>query len=200
MEEVDRKKPALVGGLIVAVLSLIPYVNLANCCFCLWALVGGIVATKLLIDRSPQQVKSGDGAMIGLLAGLVGAAIFVVIDAPLTALRINPVLTNFASNPQFPPEVRDFFEQVRGSLGLRVLLSFISVFIAALFLMGFTVLGGLLGVALFEKRKGETAPPPPPQYPPQYPPPYPPSYPSTTPPPPSAPPPGEGGEPGGGSL
>jgi len=42
----------------------------------------------------------------------------------------------------------------------------------SILLGAFCVLGGLIGVALFEKRKD--LPPSPPQYPPPYPPPYPP--------------------------
>src|SRR6185503_6055931 len=86
MAEVDRKQPALIGGLIVGVLSVLPLIDAGNFCCCLWALVGGVVAAKLLIDRSPQPVKSGDGAMVGLLAGAIGGAIHIIIGVPLNAL------------------------------------------------------------------------------------------------------------------
>lgn len=210
MEEVDRKQPAIVGGVIVGVLSVIPLVNIGNACCCLYALIGGAVAAKLLIDRSPQPVKAGDGAMIGLMAGAIGGVIYVVIGLPLGLLANNLTigilesLSNSVNDPNFQSTMGRVIEQLRNqSLAERLVAGFISAIIFAILQAGFTVLGGLLGVALFEKRKGDSTPPPPPQYPPQYPPPYPPSYPSTTPPPPppSPPPPsGEGGEPGSGSA
>jgi len=192
MAGADRKKPALIGGLIVGVLSLLPYIKAGNYCFCLWALVGGAVAAKLLIDRSPEPLTAAEGATIGLMAGLIGGGMYLLIDAPLTALNIGTAINTFKDYPGLPPEARVFYEKIQQSLALKVIVSFLGVFLAAVVLVAFTVLGGLLGVVLFEKRKGQAPPPPPPQYPP----PYSPNYPPT--PPPSAPPPGGyGGESGG---
>ncbi len=84
MPEVDKKQPALIGGLIVGVLSSLPVVNIGNYCCCLWALLGGALAAKLLIDRSPQPVKPGDGAAIGAMAGGIGAVISLIIGIPLS--------------------------------------------------------------------------------------------------------------------
>jgi hypothetical protein len=56
----------------------------------------------------------------------------------------------------------------------RILLTLAGMAVVTVIYVGFSTLGGLLGVAMFEKRRNQ---PPPPQYPPQYPPPYPPNYP-----------------------
>lgn len=195
MAEVDRKQPAIIGGIIVGVLSVIPLVNLGNTCCCLYALIGGAVAAKLLIDRSPQPVKAGDGATIGLMAGAIGGAIYIVIGLPLglmankLSIGIFESLSNMVNDPNFQNTMGRVIEQMRNqSLAERLAAGVVSAIIFAVLLAGFTTLGGLLGVALFEKRK-DNVPPPPPQYPPQ----YPPSYPPNT-------PPGGGGGPGGGSL
>ena len=208
-EGVDWKKPAFIGGLIVGVLSLIPIVNYANCCFCLWALVGGAVAAKMLIDVSVEPLTSSDGAKIGLFAGLIGGGIYVVIGGPLAALSMDTAYSTFSARSDLPPEALRFIQQLQQNVALKVVVCFIGAIIGAIFLAGFTTLGGLIGVALFEKRKGNDMPPPPPQYPPPPPPQYPPQYPRQYPPnyPPSAPPPppsappsdNEGGEPEGGN-
>ena len=82
----DRKQPALIGGVIVGVLSIIPFLDNVFCC-CLWALLGGIVAAKVLVDRSPRPVLPADGAMVGLLAGAVGGAIHLLIGPFLGVLE-----------------------------------------------------------------------------------------------------------------
>lgn len=201
MEGVDQKTPAIVGGVIVGVLSVIPIVSAANICCCFWALVGGITAAKLLIDRSPQPVKAGDGALIGLMAGIIGGAIYIIVGLPLSALTSGPTLRMFENfsraidNPQVQEIMRQAIERAQAQTFAQHIIQSLFIFIiGAVILASFTVLGGLLGVALFEKRKGQ-APPPPPPYPP-YPPPYPPNYPPSSPPPPATPPRDEGGGPG----
>jgi hypothetical protein len=175
MNGLNYKKPALVGGALVAVLSNIPIVNLLNICLCLWAWVGGAVAAKMLIDRAPQPLTSREGARVGLLAGLLGAALSFVVQFPLTIFQMNRILETAAQLPIASEDARVLYERIAQSGSLRIALAFIFAFISALFLLGFTVLGGMVGVALFEKRKD---PPPPAPYPPQYPPGYP-QHPST---------------------
>jgi hypothetical protein len=189
MADVDRKQAAIIGGLIVGVLSVTPIISAANFCCCLWAIVGGLVAAKLLINRSPQPVTAGEGAMIGLMAGLGGGGIYFFIGLPLSAatsgltLRIFEGLLRGIDNPQVQEAMQQVIERLQNQSFAQRLLGSIPIFIlSAIILAGFTVLGGLLGVALFEKRRGQ-APPPPPQYPPPYPPDYPPP-PSSPPPPP----------------
>ncbi|HZS04090.1 MAG TPA: hypothetical protein VFD58_04575 [Blastocatellia bacterium] len=176
MPEVDKQKPALIGGLIVGLLSSLPIVSIGNACCCMWALIGGAVAAKMLIDRSPQRVKAGDGAMIGVMAGGIGAGISLIIGIPL-ALIMGPAFYGIArrvaemsNDPNLQQAVQQMTAQMGAqSFGQRLLSSVLSGVIMAVLLIGFTTLGGLLGVAIFEKRKDQT-PPPPPQYPPQYPP------------------------------
>jgi hypothetical protein len=42
----DKLKPAIIGGVVLGLLSVIPFVNFANACCCLWAIVGGLLATS----------------------------------------------------------------------------------------------------------------------------------------------------------
>src|SRR5438477_7824653 len=79
----NKMKPAIIGGIVVGVLSAIPFVNIVNLCCCFWALLGGAIATNLYVKASPTPVKPGDGAVLGLMAGVVGALIYIVIGIPL---------------------------------------------------------------------------------------------------------------------
>ncbi|HKX32572.1 MAG TPA: hypothetical protein VJ302_33105 [Blastocatellia bacterium] len=179
MVEVDYKKPALIGGLITGLLPVIPVVNI---CFCLWAVVGGIVAARMLINRSSWPLTSSDGARIGLYAGLIGAALYFIIQAPLLIWSLGDTIEMLTRLPFLSEEMRNSYEKLRQSPVLMFALAMFSVSMAALFLLGLAVVGGLLGVALFEKRGTQPPyppPPPPPSTPLNYPPP--PSGPGATP-------------------
>jgi MFS family permease len=185
----DYKQPMLVGGLVVGLLSVIPIVSAGNCCFCLWALLGGAVAVKLAVDRSPQPVTPSEGAKIALMAGLCGAAIYFVgtLLLNLTALpsvmtlRVFETVASSTGNPELQAAMRQMIEQTQNqTVAQRMVGAVVASVVGGIFLVGFTVLGGLLGVALFEKRKGQNPPPPPPYTPPGY---YPPAGPPFNPPP-----------------
>jgi hypothetical protein len=190
LEKPNKMVPALVGGVILGILSSIPFVNLANCCLCLWVLIGGAVAAKMLISRSPvYPVQSGDGAIVGLLAGVVGSLVYLVIGLPLSLLFSQAgtsTALEWLRGLSQDPAVREQIDEAmrrsaqRGSLGQNVLQGLLSWIICSVIAIGFAALGGLIGVALFEKRKGgppqgyppppQGYPPPPPGYPPQPPP------------------------------
>ena len=74
----NKLKPALLGGLIVGLLSAIPVVN--YCC-CIWGIGGGGLASFLYMKSSPTKINPGDGAMLGGLAGVIGALLYLIIDA-----------------------------------------------------------------------------------------------------------------------
>jgi hypothetical protein len=188
MNDLDWKQPALIGGVIVGVLSAIPGISALNCCFCAWALIGGIVAAKLTINRAQRPVKNGEGAQIGLMAGLIGAAIFCAVAVPIIlsgvatdfSLKFMEQLAARVNDARLQETMRQAVEQARGQSAAQRLVGSLPWLLGqALVYCGFTVLGGLLGVVLFEKRKGDfpPSPPSPPEYPPDYPPPPPPTPP-----------------------
>src|SRR5215216_4774304 len=76
----DKLKPALIGGVILGILSAIPALN--YCC-CIWAIVGGLIAANLYVKKSPAPVTPADGAIIGAIAGAIGVALIIVIGIPL---------------------------------------------------------------------------------------------------------------------
>src|SRR5689334_3109412 len=79
----DKLKPAIIGGVIVGLLSAIPFVNWVNFCCCAWAIAGGVVGANMYIKSSPVPVKPADGAIIGAIAGVIGGIIYVIIGVPL---------------------------------------------------------------------------------------------------------------------
>jgi hypothetical protein len=157
-----KLKPAIIGGVVVGLLSAIPFVNIPNICCCLWAILGGAIASYMYIKSSPTPVKVGEGAVLGVLAGLVGAVIYIVIGIPLGILAgsaLNGVIVKMMENAD-PSTARQMQRQM---VGQSILGSIMFGFVWALLLILFSTVGGLIGVTIFEKRKGNPNPPPPPQ-------------------------------------
>ena len=150
----SKTQPALIGGLVIGVLSALPIIAAGNLCCCLWVISGGVLAAYLLQQDSPAPITQSDGAVVGLLAGLVGAIVCWVISIPITLLfapmerrMVGSMLEN-AEN--MPPVVREFMERSQGGAfrAARLVLSlFFWLFAGAIF----STIGGLLGAVFFRK-------------------------------------------------
>lgn len=83
-------QPALLGGLVMGVLSALPIISAGNLCCCLWGVSGGLLAAYLLQQNRPGPITAVDGAVVGLLAGLIGATCQFVLSIPI-GLLVGPV-------------------------------------------------------------------------------------------------------------
>src|SRR6185295_15612408 len=86
-----RHKPALLGGLLIGVLSSLPLVAIGNLCCCLWVIVGGLLTVYLEQQAQPEPIETGDAAVGGLLAGVIGAVI-AVAGAAITQAFTGPAM------------------------------------------------------------------------------------------------------------
>ena len=157
----NKLKPALIGGVLLGVLSAIPFVNFVNICCCLWAILGGLLATQMYVKSSPTPVGAGDGAILGAIAGGIGAVVYVILGIPIGIIAgpiMQAALISLMSNVD-PRQAEAMSAQMAVTAG-SVVSVIINTLIGAVFLLIFSIIGGLLGVPIFEKRKG--APPPPP--------------------------------------
>jgi hypothetical protein len=162
----NKLKPALIGGVVLGLLSAIPFVNWVNICCCAWAILGGILASYLYVKNSATPANAGDGAMVGGMAGGVGAAIYIVIGIPLAIFSggaMREMLINFMSN--LDPRQAEMIRQQLEAQGDSIAGAIIQGLIGAVLLVVFAIIGGLIGIPLFEKRKGGGAMPPPPPAP-----------------------------------
>ena len=151
-------QPALVGGLVLGVLSALPIVAAGNLCCCLWVVSGGVVAAYIFQQNHTGPIAPGDGALVGLLAGLVGAFVQTIVSIPveiLVAPMERAMLQRFmdiAGN--MPPDMRDAIDRyassgapfgVTGIIVRKVVGLVFMLFIGAIF----STLGGLLGAFIF---------------------------------------------------
>lgn len=168
----SKFQPALYGGLALGVLSGLPIIGFGNCCCCLWVLAGGVLAAYLLQTNQPSPITPGDGATVGLLAGVVGFAVWQILSLatlPFTRGLQARLLTRLAQNAgQLPPELQDALERANsGEVSIiGLVFTAFAVFVVAII---FSTIGGLIGAALF-RQKEPLVPPdlPPPMPPPGY--------------------------------
>jgi len=159
----NKLKPAVIGGVVLGLLSAIPFVNWVNICCCAWAILGGLLASYLYVKNSPTPANAGDGAIIGAMAGGIGAVIFLVVGIPLSILSgaaMREMLINFMAKVN--PEQADLIRRQMAMQGESISGVIVQSLFAALILVVFAVIGGLIGIPLFEKRKGVGPVPPPP--------------------------------------
>lgn len=142
----------------MGVLSALPLISAGNLCCCLWVICGGVMAAYLLQQNHSTPITPGDGALVGLFAGLIGAAVQVVVSIPINIV-VGPMeramvqrVMDIAGN--MPPEMREMLERYGGesrSIAFIILRSVFSLFFFACIGAVFSTLGGLLGALIFKK-------------------------------------------------
>ena len=152
----SKLQPALLGGLLIGVLSALPLVSMLNGCCCLWVIVGGVLTSYLLQEQSRVPLSAGTAAVTGLQAGMVGAIVAAVLGAAVMVLmgggaeQLDQIPRG--DSPQFDRIIDRFREMPAAFWYVGPFLAYIIIFPI------FSMLGALLGVAMFRK----TPPPPPP--------------------------------------
>jgi hypothetical protein len=155
--------PALYGGIIMAIISSVPGLNLLNCLCCAGILLGGAMAVffyqKDLTPDHPPMTNS-DAVQLGLLAGVFGALIGSAISAAIMAAfgnvagqMIKSMMEQYSD--QMPPGTMEKFEEGLKQNGF----SFLQVIFALLLDSLFGLLGGLIGFAIWKPKVPPIAPP-----------------------------------------
>jgi hypothetical protein len=147
-----RHKPALLGGLLIGVLSSLPLVAIGNLCCCLWVIIGGLLTVYLEQQAQPDPIDTGDAAVGGLLAGVFGAIVAVAGAAVMQAVT-GPMMQEqmqqvFANRPEISPEMQEMFQRFFTGRNMILFTAIVDLPVFAIF----GALGGLLGVAFFRKK------------------------------------------------
>jgi hypothetical protein len=153
----DFIQPALAGGMVLGLLSTLPFINAANICCCMWVLLGGGIGTLLLLKQRPSGITYGDGAFVGVLAGLFGAVIGTIVHIPVQIImsrvfqsqqqEIEKVFKDYG----LEGPMRDWMMRiVSGEISVGTVLFFF--FMNLLMWSLFAMIGGILTVAIMNKR------------------------------------------------
>jgi hypothetical protein len=127
----------------------------------MWVISGGLVAAYLLQQNQSTPITPGDGALVGLLAGLAGAVVHFIISIPIGILMAPFERAMFervvGMAGTMPPEVRDMLDRyntdglafgIAASIARRVLGLMMMLVVGAIF----STIGGLLGAAIFRRQ------------------------------------------------
>jgi hypothetical protein len=158
---------ALLGGLFNGVLSALPIVSLGNyCCCCAWVIGGGLVAAYVDQQNASAPITPVRGAQVGLLAGVVGAVVWLLLSRaidPLLAPYVQQLLREVASNASdMPPDARAWLDGLSNYEGPRYLGGFVLMLLVG---SVFSTIGGVIGAVYFRRDippalGGPVAPPP----------------------------------------
>lgn len=170
LEKPSKYRAALFGGIAIGLVSSIPGLSLINCCCCAGIVLGGLLTVYLyqrdFVEGMPP-LEASDAAMLGIMAGVVGAFAAVVFDL-LLLLTMGPVaqefvqsvverlLENLEESGSIPAEAADQIrEQLQDALSqgttVRGVLS--NLFFSLVVYPLFSILGALIGYALFRPKR-----------------------------------------------
>lgn len=171
----DKLIPSLYGGVIMALISSIPFLNFLNCLCCAGIMLGGFFAVFFYKNNFTPQTPpytSGECMTVGALAGVFGALIGTVLSAIFMAV-MGDVMREFVlgflerSDLNLPQEFWDQMETV-----MSAEFSFFTLVTELLTNMLiyplFGLLGGLIGYNVYKPKINLMPPPftPPPSPPP----------------------------------
>ncbi len=81
-------KAVIVGGVVGAILSVVPILSSGNFCCCLWYALAGVIAVLIYKAASTTGVTSGMGALLGLVTGLITGILSLIIEAFATRSQL----------------------------------------------------------------------------------------------------------------
>ena len=145
----------------MGVLSALPLVSAGNICCCLWVVTGGLIAAYVLQQYQSTPITPGDGALVGLLAGLFGAVVDLALSIPIGLLmapferQMLERIMEMAGS--MPPEMRDTLDRYMSEgtgagIAMVVARRFVSFMFMLMIGAVFSTLGGLLGAAIFRRQ------------------------------------------------
>ena len=169
LEKPNKFRIALISGVVIGVVAAIPGLSLINCCCCAGVWLGGVLAMYLYKQQFTEgmpPLESSDALMLGLMAGVVGAftatlinglilVTFGPVEAELVKSLAGKVLERMSEQGSVPS---DMVETLKGQLdqsikdSTRMSNIFGGLFITLIVYPIFTILGALLGYAIFRPK------------------------------------------------
>ena len=165
----DKTIPAIYGGILMGLVSSIPFVSFINCFCCAGILMGGFLAVMFYKNNFTPDTPpftAGDCMTVGVMAGVIGAIISTILGV-IFMLMFGNVALKFVvdllqnSTIQVPPDMMKSLEDAIDEKVnvLRIMLDFFFVLVLDAI---FGMLGGLIAYSAFKPKQQMMMPPPPP--------------------------------------
>lgn len=155
----SKLKSALIGGSVFGTASALPYLETVNVLCCALVIGAGVLATYLHFkDMEPITGRMGQGASVGLLAGVFGALVSTIVAVIVSATgfkagqgaEMAAMLEN--QGVSLPPWMASMMQSdVSGGMIVFKLLTNLVIYAI------FSTIGGLVGAAMFAKKAEEAS-------------------------------------------
>lgn len=153
----DMQRFMFAAGIAGAALGVSSQIPLLGCACCLFAIGAGYLASYLYLKDQPgsSEPRYGEGALLGITTGFVGAAVATLISIPVQLLMGS--LGGFdqafeaLEEAELPPEVVDLISRFGGA-GFSLVATLFSFFLYILLFVTFALVGAVIGVAVMHKK------------------------------------------------
>lgn len=156
----NRFLPALVTGFIVAVLSIIPILQVATCC--LFAPLAGFFGINMFYlqikNAQEYKLKATDGISMGLMIGLVSGFFESIFQTLLILVsKANPIYDSIILLQQYLPDfqIPEIINEISREIDEKrfsFLLSLVIFFNTTIINSIFAAIGGLISVSAINKK------------------------------------------------
>ena len=145
----SKLKSALIGGSVFGTASALPYLENVNALCCALIIGAGVLAAYLHFkDMDLISGRMGQGALVGLLAGVFGALATTIVTVILTAAGLKE-----GPSDQLAATFESLDQPVPPGLAWIVDHAWIVVPLLILVIYPiFSTIGGLVGAAMFAKK------------------------------------------------
>jgi hypothetical protein len=156
--------PIIISTVIITAISVFPFLNFINLLCCTGVIIGVIVGTGYYnsqLKKSGEVIQFKDGAAIGILSGILSAILVVIITTMISlVLKQNPIPTLYniidKQGFQLPPDVEKLLNKISDEYsksGFSITLTIANLVMYILIYPLFGLLGGLIGVSIFRRKK-----------------------------------------------
>jgi hypothetical protein len=147
--------PVLMGGVVIGFIGATPFLDFLNCFCCAGVIFGGFLAVVLYKDkltRDMPSLKSSDGVILGVLAGLAGSVFEVFLQwvyyIAFDAMSIEYLMNLFK---EFDPEMTADFSEIITMINAFYFSPFYYVILVNINIV-FGLIGGLIGSAVYKPK------------------------------------------------
>ncbi len=164
MNHPNKFTPVIISTFVMLFMSLFPFINMLNLLCCAGIILGGAAGTWYYarqLEKAGQVIQNKDGMMIGLLAGIISAFIYVIFSTTIIMLsKQNPVELVYKMTEQYgfniPPEsekmLRTVYEDYQKN-GFSPIMIGVELFTRIVSHCIFGPLGGLLVASIINKKR-----------------------------------------------
>lgn len=164
MSQPSQFTPVIIATFIMVFISLFPILNLLNMICCAGIILGGAAGTFYYarqLEKIGMAVQNKDGVMIGLLAGIISAIIYVIFSTLIIMVtKQNPVEMIYKMTDMYgvkmPPESEKMLKTIYDEYnqrGFSFVTMGIDLFTRIVTHCIFGPVGGLIAASIFNKRR-----------------------------------------------